>query len=514
MASPKTSEQVLVVGAGPVGLLAACEFARRDVPVRIIDKLATPTTESRAILVHSRSLEMFDRMGIVDELMDTGVQTHGMRMLGDGRELAHVEFDGVDSVFPFSITTAQTETERVLTEQLRKLGVQVERSAELTGLSQDASGARATITRHDGTSEEIPAAWIVGADGAHSTVRKLVNTRLSGSFKGELFLLGDVEAKHGLDPNYMYTYFAPSGPLLVFPMRGHRMRLIAQIDASGDVTQGRLQKVVDQRGGRIEITGSHWLSEFEIHHAQVPAYRHGRIFLAGDAAHVHSPAGGQGMNTGMQDAFNLAWKIAETLAGRGGERLLDSYDAERHPVAAQVIEFSTRLTNIGTMDNSAVRWIRDRVAHAATGLAPVRHMLADWLEEITIGYRHSPVITSRRGHGGKLRAGDHAPRVRGGAGDRLREITRSASGHVVLTVTAPDRAAPIPNADGALRVLVSDDESEVSGYDTVVADPGASIAARYDLRAGGRAVLRPDGYLGLIGGLDADVAEYFANVAG
>jgi 2-polyprenyl-6-methoxyphenol hydroxylase-like FAD-dependent oxidoreductase len=514
MASPKTSEQVLVVGAGPVGLLAACEFARRGVPVRIIDKLAAPTTESRAILVHSRSLEMFDRMGLADELMRSGLLTHGMRMLGDGRELAHVEFDDVDSTFPFSITTAQTETERVLTERLQQLGVQVERSAELAGLSQDASGAHATITRHDGSSEEIATPWIVGADGAHSTVRELVNTRLAGSFDGERFLLGDVEGKHNLDPKYMYTYFAPSGPLLVFPMRGHRMRLIAQIDASGEVTQGRLQKLVDERGGGIQITGSHWLSEFEIHHAQVPAYRHGRIFLAGDAAHVHSPAGGQGMNTGMQDAFNLAWKIAETIEGRGGERLLDSYDAERHPVAAQVIEFSTRLTNIATMDNSAVRWIRDRAAHAATGLAPVRHMLADWLEEITIGYRHSPVVSRRRAHRGKLRAGDHAPYVGGAPGDRVRDVARSASGHVVLTVAAPGRPAPIADSDGALHVLVSDDGHEVSGYDTVVPDPGATIAARYDLRAGGRAVIRPDGYLGLVGGLDADVAGYFANIAG
>jgi 2-polyprenyl-6-methoxyphenol hydroxylase-like FAD-dependent oxidoreductase len=514
MALPTSSEQVLVVGAGPVGLLAACEFARRRVPVRIIDKLTAPTTESRAILVHSRSLEMFDRMGIVDELMGTGVKTHGMRMLGDGRELAHVEFDDVDSAFPFSITTAQTETERVLTERLQQLGVRVERGTALTGLEQNSSGARASITRPDGTTEDMTAGWIVGADGAHSTVRELVRTRLAGSFKGELFLLGDVEAKHDLDPKYMYTYFAPSGPLLVFPMRGHRMRLIAQIDASGEVTQERMQKLVDEHGGGIEITESHWLTEFEIHHAQVPAYRHGRIFLAGDAAHVHSPAGGQGMNTGMQDAFNLAWKIAETIGGHGGDRLLDSYHAERHPVAAQVIEFSTRLTNISTVDNAAIKWVRDHVAHAATGLAPIRHMLADWLEEITIGYRHSPVIGTGRTHNGKVRAGDHAPHVEGAAGDELRAVERSSSGHVVLTVAAPGGVPTMADSDGAIRLLVSDDGQQTGGYDTAIADPRHTIAARYGLHRGGRVVIRPDGYLGLVGGLDADVAGYFSNLTG
>ena len=190
---------VLVVGAGPVGLVAACELARRGVRMRIVDKLAAPTTESRAILVHARSLEMLDRIGVAGTLLDTGVRTHQMQMHAGGQELARIGLDTVDSVYPYSLTTAQTETERVLTERLAELGVTVDRGVELTGREQDGDGVRATLAHADGTVETAGVRWVVGADGGHSSVRGLVGTRLAGSFKGEQFVLGDVEARHELD---------------------------------------------------------------------------------------------------------------------------------------------------------------------------------------------------------------------------------------------------------------------------------------------------------------------------
>src|SRR5271156_4534549 len=344
---------VLVVGGGPVGLVAGAELARRGVRVRVIDKLAQPTDQSRAVAVHARSLDMFDRMGIVDEMLSTGVKAIAMQLYAGHSRLFRVPLGEVDGAFPFTLNTAQTETERVLGEHLRSLGVTVERGVELTALSQDGEAAHLTLRHQDGSTERVRASWVIGADGGRSKVRRLVGTKLAGSFVGERFLLGDVDAEHQLDLDSMHTFFSPDGPVVVLPMRDGRMRFLAEVhDAPGTPmnmhpSQEELQAVIDKRIGGIRLLRSHWLTSFEIHHARVPAYRWGRIFLAGDAAHIHSPAGGQGMNPGMQDAFNLAWKLAAVISGQAGDTLLESYEAERIPVADQVIKFTNLLTKAG-----------------------------------------------------------------------------------------------------------------------------------------------------------------------
>ena len=220
---------VVVVGAGPAGLVAAAELARRGVRVRVIDKLAQPTDQSRAIAVHARSLDMFDRMGIVDEMVSTGIKATAMQLYAGHSRLFRIPLGGVDSAFPFTLTTAQTETERVLGDHLQSLGVIVERGVELVALAQDDGAAELTVRHDDGSTEQVSTSWVIGADGAHSTVRKVVGTKLAGSFVGERFLLGDVDAEHGLDLDSMHTFFAPDGPVVVLPMLDGRMRFLAEI---------------------------------------------------------------------------------------------------------------------------------------------------------------------------------------------------------------------------------------------------------------------------------------------
>jgi 2-polyprenyl-6-methoxyphenol hydroxylase-like FAD-dependent oxidoreductase len=516
-----TDEPVLVVGAGPVGLVLACELARRAVPVRLIDQLAAPTDESRAIIVHARSLEMLERMGLAEAVVAAGVTVDRMEFHAHGSSIGTLPLDSVDSPYPFSVCIAQTETERLLTVRLEELGGRIERGVALTGLTQDAEGVTATL-RHVGDREETTQApWIVGADGGHSTLRDLAGTRLEGSFAGEHFLMGDVEADCDLERDAMHTFFsAHHGPLLVFPLRGRRLRIIAQVEAEdggGEVTLERLQAACDRRVEGIALRTSHWLTTFEIHHAQVPAYRFGRAFLAGDAAHIHSPAGGQGMNTGMQDAFNLGWKLALAAEGRATPALLDSYHAERHPVAATVIRQTTRLTTVGALSSPLARRLRDTALHVATGLAPVQHAMAEQVEETRVAYRDSPVVAGPRGHHGGPRPGDAAPDVPG-LTPALHTVLARGTGHTALYIAGADgAAAPATRAEGVERRVVVGDLAVDAPVDVRIADPARSAARRYGVGdRGGLVLVRPDGYVGLRAALDGDeaVAGYLAAITG
>jgi 2-polyprenyl-6-methoxyphenol hydroxylase-like FAD-dependent oxidoreductase len=516
--SANHDSDVIVVGAGPVGLVAGCELARRGLRVRVIDKLAQPTDQSRAIAVHARSLDMFDQMGIVDNLLSTGIKARAMQMHAGGRDLFRVPLDGVDSAFPFMLTTAQTETERVLGDHLRSLGVTVDHGIELIALSQDADAVHLTLRGGDGSTEQVSASWAIGADGGQSTVRKMVGTKLAGSFVGEHFLLGDVDAEHQLDLDSAHTYFAADGPVVVLPMAGGRMRFLAQVhDAPGapinvHPTQEDLQAIIDRRISGIRVLRSHWLTCFEIRHARVPAYRWGRVFLAGDAAHIHSPAGGQGMNTGMQDAFNLAWKLAAVVNGDGGETLLDSYQAERLPVADDVIAFTSRLTKIGTL-SGVPRRIRDAVVWMLSHVPAVRLAMAEVNEEVNLNYRKGPIAVGSRPRHAKVAAGEHVPHM---TDPELQKQLRAAcdtTGHTVLTVSA-GHVAPAAGGPGQTQVLVTDCDAPVAGYDTVIADPKGLVAQRLGLNNGGRVVIRPDGYIGAVTVLDntTAIADYFATV--
>jgi 2-polyprenyl-6-methoxyphenol hydroxylase-like FAD-dependent oxidoreductase len=510
------STAVLVVGAGPVGLVMGCELARREVPFRVIDRLPQPTDESRAIVVHARSLEMMERIGAVQPLIDSGVRATAMTFHADRKVLRRLPLDVDDSPYAFSISTSQTETERILNERLAELGGVVERGVELVGLEQDDRHVRATLRHPDGGEEIVNAGWIVGSDGSRSTVREQVGAKLDGSFKGERFLLGDVEAEYELDRDSMHSFFSPDdGPLLVFPMRGDRLRLIAQLTDwtdGAEPTLERLQEITDRRAGGIALRSAHWLTIFEIHSAQVPRYRYGRAFLAGDAAHVHSPAGGQGMNTGMQDAFNLGWKLALVATGKAAPMLLDSYDAERRPVAARVIEHSARWTEVGTFESELVRKLRNQAVQVATGLGPVRHRLAAYTEETDVAYRDSPIVASADDRDDGPRPGDAAPDVRELG---LHQVLARSEWHTAMYIAPTGDAEPPAGSEPGRTVLVTDLPRAPSGFGEVVLDPERKVAARYGLDDdGGLVIVRPDGYIGLRAELGDQraIADYLVRI--
>jgi 2-polyprenyl-6-methoxyphenol hydroxylase-like FAD-dependent oxidoreductase len=387
---------ILIVGAGPVGLTLAVELARYGVSVRIVDKAPARTDKSKAVAVWARSLELFERAGIAGALVAAGVRVNSAN-IGDGtKNIAHINFDGLDTRYSFVLMTPQSETERILEEKLAELGVKVERSVELKSFSDNGSSVEALVARQDGSSETISAAWLVGCDGAHSTVRHALGKEFRGESVATDFLLADIKLPGVMAADELTMWWHRDGIVAFFPLPGDRIRLIASTGESTDhatePTLAEVQAIIDSRGpGGLTAADPVWIARFKINERKVDDYRTGRVFVAGDAAHVHSPAGGQGMNTGMQDAFNLAWKLALVCHDTCTDRLLDSYSAERSAIAAEVIASAGHLTRVAMLKNEYAQSIRNFVASHVLGLHAVQNVAREKLSELSVAYPESPL---------------------------------------------------------------------------------------------------------------------------
>ncbi|MCS0497306.1 FAD-dependent monooxygenase [Ancylobacter sp. MQZ15Z-1] len=473
------ADSVLIVGAGPVGLTMALELARYRVPVRLVDAMTARANTSRAVALWPRTLELFARAGggLSDELVGLGNRVTVANILAGDEPIARVELKDVATPYPFVLMLPQSETERVLVRHLEALGVSAELGVELEGFDADGEAVSATLRHADGRGESVRHGWMIACDGAHSVVRHHLGLPFEGDTLGSDWAQGDFHMAGVPFPvNEFATYWHEEGPLVLFPMGPDRYRMIVGLGASDEASSRAapppvetFQTLLDRRGpGGIVLRDAIWTSAFRINERQVAHYRAGRVFLAGDAAHVHSPAGGQGMNTGMQDAINLAWKFA--LVHRGlctAPVLLDSYDPERRAVGAQVIATSGRLTRLATLKNPLARHIRNAVMHFALGLPPVQHVLEGNLTETSIGYEDSPL------NGVSWQAG-----ARAGArvAPREDEAPYGAGDTPLFTLRAGEGAGPPP-----------------AGLFEGPVDP----AVRPNPAAGGIELVRPDGYLAM-----------------
>jgi 2-polyprenyl-6-methoxyphenol hydroxylase-like FAD-dependent oxidoreductase len=473
----------------------AAELRRYGVGLRIIDKSATRTDKSKALVLWSRSLELIERMGCVDRFLAAGVRAHGAR-ISRGSDLIEVTFDEVQSRYPFALMLPQSETERLLEERLEESGGKVERLTELLAFAPRPDGVTATLRRSDGRQEQVEADWLIGCDGAHSTVRHGLGMEFTGSTQPSDWALADLRLD-GLKPDKLDIFWHAKGILAFFPIVGDRYRVIADLGSSNAATSHRdptleeIQDLVDTRGpGNIRLHDPYWLTGFRINERKVARYQRGRVFLAGDAAHVHSPAGGQGMNTGMQDAFNLAWKLAMVAHGEASPSLLDSYSIERSAVGDRVLRNATQMTDIAVMRNPVAQTVRNFMAKIVLGVSQVQHRISNSLTELEIAYPHSPLTVT----------GLLAP----GAGDLPKAGERWP---IAVTGTAPIGAGNIP------RFALIADGPAASG----VVNRFAGLAELRDSPNGmsGLWVVRPDGYIGLAANREnADAAEaYLAGIA-
>lgn len=490
---------VLVVGAGPVGLTAAHELARRGLAVRLVEARPDPVNSSRAVAVHPRTLETYAQMGLVDEMLAQGLPIVAFTLFANGRRLARLDADYAEmpTRFPFTLSIDQVRTERVLRDAVGRLGVPVEWGIRLDGFAQDADGVRARLVHADGTVEEAAAGWLVGCDGGHSTVRKHLGLPLVGD-STETWLIADAQVDTEVPRDSIYWVRAEGGTLMLAPLAGERRwRMLDTVDvdtaAGPDAVAERFaRKLSAGLGHPVRVDVPAWVSVFTAQQRMVPRMHEGRVFVAGDAAHVHSPASGQGMNTGIQEAYNLAWKLAMVVRGEAGPALLDTYDAERVPVGRDLLG--------STRNATALVALRNRLAGALLPLAfgIVRRVPAlkvrgqrtalGRVSGLNVNYRTGPLSTGPvSGGAGGPYPGERVVRFAddGAAFTALCERLRG-TGWVLLTVGCADAARAAAGGYGDwLAVLDTTD----------LPDPDGRVAAALHAGSGDWLLVRPDGYL-------------------
>jgi pentachlorophenol monooxygenase len=520
---------VLIAGAGPIGLTAALELTRHGIRCRIIDPLTEPPQYAKAVGVQPRTLEVFEGMGVLEPIVNAAIEMHGQIVYVNGAEAGRVDFN-LPSDIPFGfIAIPQYATERILAEELALRGVAVQRGVSLTRFEQDADGVTATLTGSAGE-QAVRAAYLVGADGAHSVVRKALGFSFEGAAFEEQYMLGDVEVDWDLPRGYgiraMHQVDGVTDDLLVcIPLPGrnrYRMSMLVPDDLGGSqpekdgIAHGfegarkpelhHIQAVIDRLSPEPTTARNlRWSSVFRISHRIVDAYGRGRVFIAGDAAHIHPPTGAQGMNTGIQDAHNLAWKLALAVAGRAAPGLLDSYDAERRPVGEEVV-------------GRTVRSARQGIGADSTDLGYVIRREG----QLLIDYADSPLITA--GPVSDPTAGQRAPDATGltraavSGPQRLYDLLNRRD-HAVLCYADGDAGADVVATFEALTdAAASAARGPLECY--LIAAPSADVdatvlpliwdadghfAQQYSTAGTSVFVVRPDGYLGYrASGTDTD----------
>ena len=479
---------VLIVGAGPTGLWLALWLTRLGVRVRIVDRAAAPGTTSRALAVHARTMEFGDQVGIAAAMVNAGIEVESLNLWVGGRRAARVPIRRIGeglSPFPFPLVLPQDVHERLLLDHLLTLGVQVERPVTLSRFHQDEQSIRAVLNC-DGADETVDVSYLAGCDGASSTVREQLGIGFPGGTYSGMFYVADVEANGPAVDGSVHVDIEDEDFAIVFPLKaGARVRLVGLLrdraqplqDLSLDDVKGRAIAHL-----QLHVTNVQWFSTYRVHHRVATRFRSGRAFLLGDAAHIHSPVGGQGMNTGIGDAVNLSWKLAAVLRQRASDALLDTYEPERIAFARQLVATTDRAFTFVTAPGKVARLLRTRMAPAlapwVTELASMRRLIFLVVSQIRIRYRRSALSA---GQAGAVHGGDRLPWVETAPGEYNYAALKSLAWQVHVYGDAP----------AALAHTCAELGLPLHFFSWLPA------MQRAGLQRGAVYLLRPDGYVGL-----------------
>jgi len=408
------TETVLIIGAGPTGLTMACELARRGIACRIIDQRVEPIKTSNALAVHARTLEVWQDMGLIEEALSEGHILHGFNIYANGKRIVRIRLNHIDSPYPFVLSLPQAKTEELLTHYLQRYDVAVERGVSLTELNQNDNVVRVTLTQTDDKTEEVETQWLIACDGGYSHVREQLGLPFEGVDLPEHFVMADLyvqsETKKSprqsagnstrLNNDEINAFFSKEGPFAIIPMTAQGFsRVLAEVSSDSELSNAKSVTLKDfERLAKercpvpLELSEPDWTSTFWTHRRISEQYRVNRVLLAGDCAHLHSPAGGQGMNTGIQDAYNLAWKLALVIENKTSERLLDSYEPERRPVAQEVLKETTWMTHLVSINMPILQRVRNTALALITQHRKIREHFAEQIAEINFDYCDSPIV--------------------------------------------------------------------------------------------------------------------------
>ncbi|HEY6366556.1 MAG TPA: FAD-dependent monooxygenase [Candidatus Binatia bacterium] len=538
-----TDSQVLVVGAGPAGLFMAAELNRHGISCRIVDKNDGPTHDTRAASIQARTLEILESIGLADEFVQAGNICHAAATYtSDHKLIKHLTFDELDSAFPFVLLLPQSQTERIVARYLARLDTEVERRVELVAFEQDEDGVRATLQPAHGGQETTHVSYLIGCDGAHSLVRHALGVSFSGDDYPTDFMTADVQVDWKLPRDEQAFFFAAEGMLASFPLPRGRAALVADIGPAqadhpplGEPALEDLQATFSARTPGGVLSDPIWNVYYRVHCRQAERYQVGRVFLVGDAAHVSSNIGGQGMNTGMQDAYNLGWKLGLVLNARSPASLLHSYHPERHRAGRDMLDLTDHLHQAVLREEphlSLSETVRQRLAAVLAGQEVMQQRMRRAVAELNIGYRHSPIVAEHhrllpgpRGadvsllgwhdFGAGPRAGDRAADARlmlypGRESVRFFQRLRGTTQHLVLFAgafaTGETHRRLQALADATMRtypdciqthlIVPHELPGDLAGKGEILLDPRGELHHRYGARSECLYVVRPDGYIG------------------